>query len=107
MAGSLITSTVEIWIGEQGVLSLEELAIACGTQAEWIVELVDLGVLSPQGRDRSSWRFGATDLGRARRLLRLCHDFEANLGAAAVILDLLEETERLRARLRRAGLEVD
>jgi chaperone modulatory protein CbpM len=103
----MITSTVGIWIGDQGVLSLEELAAACGVEAGWIVELVDLGILVPQGRDRSSWRFGATDLGRARRLLRLCRDFEVNLVAAAVILDLLEETERLRARLRCAGLEVD
>lgn len=81
--------------------------MACSAETEWIIELVDLGVLTPQGGDRSSWRFGATDLGRARRLSRLCRDFEVNLAAAAVILDLLEETERLRARLRRAGLEAD
>lgn len=100
-----MTTSLGLWIGDQGVLSLEELAVACGTETSVIIDLVDLGILSPQGVESSVWRFGATDLSRARRLLRLTRDFEASLEAAAVMLDLLEETERLRARLQRAGLE--
>ena len=44
---------------------------------------------------------------RARRLARLARDFQASAEAAALILDLLDEIERLRARLRRAGMEID
>jgi chaperone modulatory protein CbpM len=96
-----------VWIGDHGVLSLDELALACGTDAEWIVELVNIGILVPKGRGRSDWRFAAPDLARARKLMRLSRDFDTNLETAAVILDLLEETDRLRARLRRAGLPAE
>ena len=99
-----ITSSVSVWIGDQGVLSLAELALTCGMDIDYITELVDMGVLSPEGAEKTTWRFGAGDVSRACKLLRLMRDFETNLEAAAVILDLLQETERLRARLRRAGL---
>ncbi|MDF9392078.1 MULTISPECIES: chaperone modulator CbpM [Methylococcus] len=107
MSKSIIASSVSVWIGDEGVLSLEEMALACGAEVDCIVELVELDVLAPQGADATAWRFAAADVQRARRLLRLMRDFETNLEAAAVILDLLEETERLRARLRRAGLAPD
>jgi len=38
---------------------------------------------------------------------RLQRDFDASLDAAAVMLDLLDQIEQLRARLKRAGLDVD
>jgi chaperone modulatory protein CbpM len=104
MSNSIIASGVGVWIGDEGVLSLEELALACGAEVDCIAELVDLGVLTPQGADATAWRFAAADVQRSRRLLRLMRDFETSLDVAALILDLLEETERLRSRLRRAGL---
>ena len=96
-----------ILVGEQGALSIEEMVEACGAEVAWVVELVQVGVLSPEGRDEAAWRFGALDLLRARRLARLARDFEASTEAAAVILDLLDEIARLRARLRRADMEID
>ena len=96
-----------ILISEKGALSLEEVVEACGAETAWVVELVEVGILSPEGRDEAAWRFGAPDLLRARRLARLARDFEASAEAAALILDLLDEIERLRARLRRAGMEID
>jgi hypothetical protein len=39
-----------------------------------------------------------------RRIQRLQRDFEANLQSVAVMLDLLDEVDRLRAALQRAGL---
>ncbi|MDQ3563786.1 MAG: chaperone modulator CbpM [Pseudomonadota bacterium] len=94
-----------ILLSEQGALSLEEMVEACEAEVEWIVELVEVGVLSPEGPDETEWRFGAPDLLRARRLARLERDFAASAEAAAVILDLLDEIERLRASLIRAGVE--
>ena len=46
MENEILTGSV---IGDEGVLALEELARACGAEAEWIVELVAVGVLEPQG----------------------------------------------------------
>ena len=100
----LLTGSV---IGDEGVLALEELARACGAEAKWIIELVAVGVLEPQGTDISCWRFRAADLTCARRVFRLQRDFDASLDAAAVMLDLLDQIEQLRARLKRAGQDVD
>lgn len=100
----LLTGSV---IGDEGVLALEELASACGAEAKWIIELVAVGVLEPQGADISRWRFRAADLTCARRVFRLQRDFDASLDAAAVMLDLLDQIEQLRTRLKLAGLDVD
>jgi chaperone modulatory protein CbpM len=100
----LLTGSV---IGDEGVLSIEELARACSAEARWIIELVAVGVLEPQGTEISRWRFRAADLTCARRVARLQRDFDASLDAAAVMLDLLDQIEQLRARLKRAGLDVD
>jgi len=42
---------------------------------------------------------------RARRMRRLERDFDAVPEMAALVADLLEEMDALRARLRRAGLD--
>jgi chaperone modulatory protein CbpM len=95
-----------VLISEEAVLSLEEMIHACGTEAQWIVELVEAGILTPQGAELSAWRFGAGDLQRAGKLVRIQRDFGASTDAAAVILDLLDEIERLRAQPRRLGVKM-
>ena len=104
MENEILTGSV---IGDEGVLALEELARACSAEAEWIVELVAVGVLEPQGTETSRWRFRAADLTCARRVARLQRDFGATIEAAAVMIDLLQQIDQLRARLKRAGLDVD
>lgn len=94
-------------IGDEGVLSIDELARACAAETQWVVELVDVGILEPQGSETSYWRFRAADLSCARRVARLQRDFDASLDAAAVMLELIEQIEQLRARLKQAGLDVD
>jgi chaperone modulatory protein CbpM len=104
MENEILAGTV---IGDEGVLSIEELARACRAEAEWIVELVAVGVLAPLGGETSGWRFRAADLTCARRIFRLQRDFGATIEAAAVMIDLLDEIDQLRARLKRAGLEAE
>jgi chaperone modulatory protein CbpM len=94
-------------VGDEGVLALEELARACGAEVEWIVELVAVGVLAPEGRETTDWRFRAADLTCARRVARLQRDFGASTEAAAVMIDLLKQIDQLHARLKQAGLNVD
>lgn len=94
-------------VGDDGVLALEELARACGADVEWIVELVAVGVLAPEGRETTDWRFRAADLTCARRVARLQRDFGASMEAAAVMIDLLKQIDQLHARLKQAGLNVD
>ncbi len=44
-------------LDEESFLTLGELSRACMVHAEWIIELVDEGVLEPSGCDAVHWRF--------------------------------------------------
>lgn len=81
-------------------LSLAEISRCCGATTEQIRVLVAEGVVSPGGRSQDDWRFGASDLARTRRALRLQSDLGVNPAGAALAVELLEEMQRLRARVR-------
>jgi len=81
-------------------LSLGDLCRVCTVHAEWVIELVDEGILEPSGPDSAHWRFTGPSLLRALRVRRLQQDLGINLAGAALVLDLLDEVESLRARLR-------
>lgn len=88
---------------EEATLSLDELARACSVHVEWVVRLVDEGVLEPRGERPERWEFSGPALARVRTALRLQRDLQLDLAGVAVVLDLLEELEALRARLRALG----
>ncbi|PIQ13572.1 MAG: MerR family transcriptional regulator [Hydrogenophilales bacterium CG_4_10_14_3_um_filter_58_23] len=88
---------------EQIQLTLTDLCCACAVHTEQIIELVDVGVLEPLGGEPAQWRFGGASLHRARMALRLQRDLEINLAGAALALELLDEIESLRMRLRATG----
>ena len=88
---------------EQTQLTLADLCRACAVHAERIIELVDVGVLEPQGREPARWIFTGASLHRARKALRLQRDLDIDLAGAALALELLDEIESLRARLRAMG----
>ena len=90
---------------EQAELTLADLCRACAVHAEKIIELVDIGVLEPLGREPARWRFGGASLPRARVALRLQRDIGIDLAGAALALELLDEIESLRRRLRAMGDE--
>jgi len=85
--------------------TLEELCAACALEPDWVVRHIEEGLFpAPEGA-RSEWRFSAIGLARARRMHAFERDFEAVPELAALVADLLEEMDALRARLRTAGLE--
>lgn len=88
---------------EQLGLSLSEISRACAVHAEMIVELVNEGVLAPDGREPHRWRFTGVHVRRATVALRLQRDLGLNLAGAALALELLDEVEALRAQLRALG----
>ena len=90
---------------EDACLTLDELASACTASPEWVMRRVEEGVLSGPGRTPADWRFTSRDLWRARHIHTLERDFDAVPELAALVADLLEELDRLRTRLRRAGIE--
>ena len=100
---TMLPQVVGIILDEQAPLTLVELSRACGARAELIIELVEEGVVAPIGREPESWRFTGAQLRRARMAVRLQRDLDLNLAGAALALQLLDEVEALRARLRAMG----
>jgi len=93
---------------EDALLTVEELAFSCAVSREWVIEHVHAGLVSGEfGPDPREWRFSGSDLLRLRRVVGLERDFEANPELASLVADLSEELQRLRVRLRRAGLSID
>ena len=84
-------------------LTLAEVCRACTVNVDCIVELVEEGVITPIGREPHRWRFSGTHMRRATVALRLQRDLGVNLAGAALALQLLDEVEALRARLRVMG----
>jgi chaperone modulatory protein CbpM len=81
-------------------LTLAELSRCCDVPAERILVLVAEGVLTPSGRDQQSWRFDADDLIRAQSALRIQRDLGVNCAGAALAIDLMEDLQRMRERIR-------
>jgi chaperone modulatory protein CbpM len=90
-----------ILLDERVELSLHDLCLACSTSTEWVVELVDEGVLEPIGHEQAHWRFSGPSLLRARAATRMQQDLQINLAGVALALDLMEEIEAMRERLHR------
>ena len=101
----LIAETVCQFLDDH-TLDIEALARACAVSPQWVSAHVEAGFLdlapgSPPGR----WTFASASLVRARRLAELERMFDAPPEIAALTADLIEEVQRLRARLRALGLE--
>lgn len=81
-------------------LTLAELSRCCDVSAEKILLLVGEGVLSPRGRSQRDWRFASVDLMRAQSALRLERDLGINAAGAALAIELIDEMQQLRERVR-------
>jgi len=85
--------------------TLDDLCTACAVHTEYIIELVDEGIVEPmeQQRDQQHWTFTGISLLRVRKARRLQQDLGINLAGAALVLDMMDEIEKMRARLKRVG----
>lgn len=86
-------------------LSLEEVCAACSVRTDWVVDLVNEGILEPSGDRRTEWKFSGSVLSRVQVARRLQSDLGINLAGIALAIDLLEEIEKMRCRLRGAHRE--
>jgi chaperone modulatory protein CbpM len=81
-------------------LSFVELCRACAADEAQVRAWIEEGVLTPEGQRAEEWRFASASLVRARTAARLARDFEIDAPAVALVLELMDEIARLRARLR-------
>lgn len=79
-------------------LAATELARAAGDRVEWIWELVEAGVITPlaPAEPPAQWVFHGESLRWTLEARRLQRDLDANLDAAALIIELQREIRRLR-----------
>ena len=80
-------------------LTLRQLCDSCAVRAEYIIELVDEGFIEPSGVEKSHWCFSGVSIKRVQKAKRLQRDLGINLAGVALVIDLIDEIEHLRARL--------
>ncbi|MGR9087263.1 MAG: chaperone modulator CbpM [Gammaproteobacteria bacterium] len=80
--------------------TLVELCQCAKVNPEYVLEMVEEGVLEPQGESVHTWVFDTKALKRLQVALRLQRDLGVNLQGSALVLDLLEEVEALRRQPR-------
>jgi len=85
---------------ESEEITLGELSRTCRVHAEWVVELVQEGVVEPLPTQGTQLRFSAASIVRVQKANRLQRDLGVNLAGTALVLDLLDRIEALEARLR-------
>nr|WP_309503864.1 chaperone modulator CbpM [uncultured Roseovarius sp.] len=82
-----------------GPLSLVDLCRICGLPANWVIELVDEGILEPIGESKPVLRFESTSITVVRKVQRLQTDLGLNIPGVAMVLALADENARLKRRL--------
>ena len=81
-------------MSDEELLTLEELVVVCAVTPEWVRERVEDGLVPAA----PEWRFSAVAVRRVRRMHALERDFDAAPELAALMADLLDELDELRAR---------
>jgi len=96
-------------LDDEAVLTLNEVCCACSSSAEWVIELVDEGVIEPINAFsthslQTPWVFSGHSLLRAKTARRLQKDLDINLSGIALALDLLDEIKSLENQIQEINL---
>ncbi len=84
-------------------LTLRQLCDTCAVHAEYIINLVNEGVIEPTGVEKSHWYFSGVTIKRVRKAKNLQRDLGVNLAGIALALELIDEIEQLRSNLYHTG----
>lgn len=88
-----------IIVEETTVFTIGGLSRACGKPAEWILALIEEGVIEPVVENQNNLIFHGHCLRKIRIAEHLVSDLRLNLPGAALALELLEEIDKLRNRI--------
>ena len=81
-------------LNDELALSLAEVCGLCRVRAEFVLELIDEGIVEPRGRGARGWRFDGYQVVRIQKAVRLQRDLGVNLPGIALALELLDELRR-------------
>lgn len=100
----MIEKTSDILSGDiienDTTLTLQQLCEVCSVHAEYIIDLVNEGFIEPNGVEKSHWCFDVVSIRRVQKAKRLQEDLGVNLAGVALALELIEEIETLRAKIK-------
>ena len=101
MAKQVLTILQGEILEEEVKLTLAQLSRRSCLSAESILEMMEYGVIEPYQPSTEKWLFKGDSVNRLRCAQRLKRDLGVNTAGAALALDLLQEMNRMRVRLRR------
>lgn len=85
---------------ERAELTLEEICQRCGLSADKVIAYLKEGLIDVKGDDTMRWRFNEFHLIHFQRVIRLERDLRLNPAGAVLALELLDEIESLKKRLK-------
>jgi chaperone modulatory protein CbpM len=86
-------------LDEVSIFTLTDISCACYQQVEWVIELVDEGIIEPCEVETTEMCFSGHSFQRALIVKRLQQDLSVNLAGAALALELIDEIKDLRTQL--------
>lgn len=78
-------------------ITTQELCEHMNISAEVICEIVEHGIVTPEGQSPNDWQFAPALVSITRRATRLHRDLGIDWSGVALILDLLEERDNLKS----------
>jgi len=91
-------------------LTLSETCSTLGLERHFLIEIVEHGIVQPGSESGKGtpdhWLFDANMLNTLQRACRLQRDLELDWSAAALVLELLEEKEKLLLENERLKLQL-
>jgi chaperone modulatory protein CbpM len=87
-------------LDENKTVSMKELCRMCRINHEIITEMIEEGILDakPRRNEKIHWQFHGYEIRRIQIALRLKRDLRINTPGVALVLDLLDEIEKLRSQ---------
>ncbi len=78
-------------VEDENSLTVEQFCETCRIKSDFLFDLVEEGILEPEGEEKSSWRFSYSCVETVRIVIRMQRDLRVNLPGAALALQLLEQ----------------
>jgi len=91
---------------ESQYFSFQELCTITALPSQTIIEIVDHGIIEPEGTDPETWLFNTQMVSVTRKALRLHNDLEIDWSGIALAISLLEELEEIRHENRQLKAQI-
>lgn len=88
-------------VGDAEWIAAGEFCRLCRLELEAVIELADLGLVSPRGYSPQEWQLPAAAVPRLAMAGRLMRDLGINVSGAVLAVELLEVQRSLEREIRR------